>query len=80
MDDDDPKKFDDLSNFARDLQEIEGRDGGVRDTARANEVRESLIDVMRGYVKSLYEFAEQLDRYHKLFKAKKTATAAMVRI
>lgn len=77
---DDPKEFDNLSNFTRDLQEIEGRDGGMTDPARANEVREGLIDAMYGYVKSLYEFAEQLYRYHKLFKAKKNSTAAMERI
>ena len=80
MDDNEPKEFDNLSNFARDLQEIEGRDGGVTDPARANEVRDGLISAMRGYVKSLYDFAEQLNRYHKLFKSKKTATVAMVRI
>ncbi|MFP5237654.1 MAG: hypothetical protein ACLGSD_17300 [Acidobacteriota bacterium] len=80
MDDNDPKKFDKLANFASDLREIEGRDGGVTNPARANEVRESLIAAMDVFVKSLYEFTERLDRYHALFKAKKTATAAMERI
>lgn len=80
MEDDDPKKSDKLSDFGKDLQEIEGRDGGVTDPARANEVREDLFAAMRGFVKSLYEFAGKLYRYHKLFRDKRTATAAMERI
>lgn len=80
MENDDPKKSDNLSKLARDLEEIEGRNGGVTDPARANEVREGLVTAMRGVYQSHYEFAERLDRYHALFKEKKTATAAMERI
>jgi AraC-like DNA-binding protein len=76
----DPTGFDNLSKLTNELKEIEGREGGVKDPARADEVREGLVAAMRGFVKSLYHFAEQLDCYHKLFKVKKTATAAMERI
>jgi AraC-like DNA-binding protein len=72
--------FDNLSKLTNELKEIEGREGGVKDPARADEVREGLVAAMRGFVKSLYHFAEQLDCYHNLFKAKKTATTAMERI
>ena len=75
-----PTGFDNLSKLTNELKEIEGREGGVKDPARADEVREGLVAAMRGFVKSLYNFAEQLDCYHNLFKAKKAATAAMERI
>jgi leucyl aminopeptidase (aminopeptidase T) len=75
-----PKDFDILSNLTNELREIEGREGGVIDPARADEVREGLVAAMRGVFKSHYDFAVALDRYHKLYKAKKIATAAMARI
>lgn len=75
-----PTGFDNLSKLTNELKEIEGRQGGVQDPARADEVREGLIAAMRGVYKSLYDFAVWLDRYRKLYKAKKTSTAAMERI
>jgi hypothetical protein len=75
-----PTDFDNLSKFENELKEIEGREGGVKDPAQADEVREGLISAMRGVFKSHYDLAVELDRYHKLFKAKKTATAAVERI
>jgi len=75
-----PTDFDNLSKFENELKEIEGREGGVKDPAQADEVRGGLIAAMRGVFKSHYVFAVELDRYHGLYKAKKVATAAMERI
>ncbi len=80
MEDSDSTGIDNLSNLASELKEIEGREGGVKDPARADEVREGLIAAMRGVYKSHYDFAEWLDRYRKLYKARKTSTAAMEQI
>jgi hypothetical protein len=80
MEDDDSKSFDNLSKLARDLEEIEQGEGGVKDPARASQVREGLIAAMRSVYKSHYEFAEWLDRYRNLYKAKKTSTVAIERI
>lgn len=76
----DSTDFDNLSKLANELKEIEGREGGVQDPARADEVREGLIAAMRGVYKSHYDFAVRLDRYHGLYKEKKTSTAAMEKI
>lgn len=46
MEDSDSTGIDNLSNLTKALEEIEGREGGVKDPAQANEVREGLIAAM----------------------------------
>lgn len=77
MDDSDSTNVDKLSDLARELEEIERREGGVEDHAGVNAAREGLISAMRGVFKSHYEFATSLDRYRHFYKAKKTWTVAL---
>lgn len=80
MEDSDSTGIDKLSNLARELEDLERCEDGVEDPEMAEKARKGLISAMRGVYKSHYDFAERLDRYRKLYKAKKTSTAAMEKI
>jgi AraC-like DNA-binding protein len=77
MEDDQSTRLDKLSDLARELEEIECRQGGVTDSAGAKEAREGLISAMRRVFRSHYEFAEWLDRYRRFYKVTKTWTVAL---
>lgn len=80
MEDSDSTKHDKLSNLARDLEAIEGSEGGVENPAELNAARDAVISAIEGVFESHYQFATSLDHYRAFFKAKHTWTTALEKI